>query len=78
MNKPETLYLVHTQEEKKLLLDQGCGISEGSHAMTIHAQAQGQIYGEVIIVESKTENFRIDDSVPHTVVAVQKHLCLRR
>ncbi|CAH2106609.1 unnamed protein product [Euphydryas editha] len=54
MTERETLCLVYTHKKKKLLLDQICGIGEGSLVMTIQ-EAQEQIDGEEIIVQSKTE-----------------------
>ncbi|XP_046977642.1 uncharacterized protein LOC124543462 [Vanessa cardui] len=67
-----TLYLVYTQEEKKLLIDQGYGRGEGSRVMTIH-EAQGQTYGEVIIVQTRRVGLSIHRSVPHAVVAITRH-----
>lgn len=40
--------------------------------MTIH-EAQGQTFNEVIIMQSRSENLQIHDSVPHVVVAVTGH-----
>lgn len=43
VSSDENLYLVHTQEEKKILRHQGYGSRAGSRVMTIH-EAQEQTY----------------------------------
>ena len=67
-----TLYLVHTQEEKKQLKDQGYGSGAGSRIMTIH-ESQGQTFSDVVIVRTGGERLRIHESVSHAVVAVTRH-----
>ncbi|CAH2104871.1 unnamed protein product [Euphydryas editha] len=67
-----TLYLVFTQEEKKVLIGQGYGTGEGSSVMTIH-EAQGQTSEEVIVIQTRAKRLKIHDSVSHAVVAVSRH-----
>ena len=68
----DTLYLVHTQEEKRILMDQGYGTGASSRVLTIH-EAQGQTRGHVIIVRIRGARIRIHESIPHAVVAVTRH-----
>ncbi|CAH2105844.1 unnamed protein product [Euphydryas editha] len=72
VGRDRTLYLVFTQDEKRLLTDQGYGSGEGSRVLTIH-EAQGQTYEDVIVLQTKTRRLRIHDSVSHAVVAVTRH-----
>uniref|UniRef100_A0A2A4JSE8 (+)RNA virus helicase C-terminal domain-containing protein n=1 Tax=Heliothis virescens TaxID=7102 RepID=A0A2A4JSE8_HELVI len=67
-----TLFLVHTQEEKASLTSQGYGSGEGSRTLTIH-EAQGLTYDSVIIINTKSRRLQIHDSVSHAVVAVSRH-----
>ncbi|XP_050550003.1 uncharacterized protein LOC126910728 [Spodoptera frugiperda] len=67
-----TLFLVHTQEEKSLLAGQGYGSGEGSRILTIH-EAQGLTYDSVIIINTKVRRHQIRESVSHAVVAVSRH-----
>lgn len=67
-----TLFLVHTQEEKSLLAGQGYGSGEGSRILTIH-EAQGLTYDSVIIINTKVRRHHIRESVSHAVVAVSRH-----
>ncbi|CAH2089310.1 unnamed protein product [Euphydryas editha] len=69
--KQGTLYLFHTQEGKKLLMNQGYVASEGRRYEIY--EAQGQTYGEVSIIQTKNDSFRIRDNVPRTVVTVTRH-----
>ena len=67
-----TLFLVHTQEEKSSLVNQGYGSGEGSRTLTIH-EAQGLTYDSVIIINTKSRRLQIHDSISHAVVAVSRH-----
>lgn len=67
-----TLYLVHTQAEKALLISQGFGKAEGSRTMTIH-EAQGQTFENVVIVRTTSKPSHLLQSVPHAVVAISRH-----
>lgn len=68
---PNTLFLVHTQEEKETLSNQGYGGGTGSRIQTIH-EAQGLTYESVIVIKTKGK-MRLHGSVPHAVVAVSRH-----
>ncbi|XP_045504439.1 uncharacterized protein LOC123701072 [Colias croceus] len=67
-----TLYLVHTQEEKSTLSNQGYGAGSGSRILTIH-EAQGLTYETVFILKSNAKKLSLHDSVPHAVVAISRH-----
>lgn len=67
-----TLFLVHTQEEKSSLIGQGYGSGEGSRTLTIH-EAQGLTCDSVIIINTKSRRLQIHDSISHAVVAVSRH-----
>lgn len=67
-----TLFLVHTQEEKASLVGQGYGSGEGSRVLTIH-EAQGLTYDSVIIINTKSRRLQIHESISHAVVAVSRH-----
>lgn len=67
-----TLFLVHTQEEKASLVSQGYGSGEGSRTLTIH-EAQGLTFDSVIIINTKSRRLQIHDSISHAVVAVSRH-----
>lgn len=68
---PDTLFLVHTQEEKQALISQGYGKGAGSRTLTIH-EAQGLTYESVIAIKTKA-NMSLHESVPHAVVAISRH-----
>ena len=68
---PNTLFLVHTQEEKETLTNQGYGSGTGSRILTIH-EAQGLTYESVIAIKTKA-NMKLHESVPHAVVAISRH-----
>ncbi|KAF9406252.1 hypothetical protein HW555_013311, partial [Spodoptera exigua] len=67
-----TLFLVHTQEEKADLASQGYGSGEGSRLLTIH-EAQGLTSDCVLVINTKTRRLQIHESVSHAVVAVSRH-----
>ncbi|XP_050563633.1 uncharacterized protein LOC126913011 [Spodoptera frugiperda] len=67
-----TLFLVHTQEEKTSLVNKGYGSGEGSRLMTIH-EAQGLTCDSVIIINTKSRRLQVHNSVSHAVVAVSRH-----
>ncbi|KAF9416571.1 hypothetical protein HW555_006146 [Spodoptera exigua] len=67
-----TLFLVHTQEEKADLASQGYGSGEGSRLLTIH-EAQGLTSDYVLVINTKTRRLQIHESVSHAVVAVSRH-----
>ncbi|KAF9422270.1 hypothetical protein HW555_002079 [Spodoptera exigua] len=67
-----TLFLVHTQEEKADLASQGYGSGEGSRLLTIH-EAQGLTSDNVLVINTKTRRLQIHESVSHAVVAVSRH-----
>lgn len=68
-----TLYLVHTQAEKALLISQGYGSSSGSQTLTIH-EAQGLTCETVVIVSpTPFQKVPILNSIPHAVVAISRH-----
>lgn len=69
---PNTLFLVHTQEEKSSLIDQGYGSGEGSRVLSIH-EAQGLTCENVVIINTRTKRLQVHDSVPHAVVATSRH-----
>lgn len=69
---PNTLFLVHTQDEKEHLISQGFGTGTGSRTLTIH-EAQGLTYESVFIIRTMATKLRLHDSVPHAVVAVSRH-----
>lgn len=69
---PDTLYLVHTQDEKESLTNQGYGSGSVSRTLTIH-EAQGLTFEKVVIVRTLTDKLELHDSVPHAVVAVSRH-----
>lgn len=68
----DTLYLVHTQAEKALLISQGYGMQPGSRTLTIH-EAQGLTYETVVIVRTTSRQTDLIKSVPHAVVAISRH-----
>uniref|UniRef100_A0A2A4JHJ8 (+)RNA virus helicase C-terminal domain-containing protein n=1 Tax=Heliothis virescens TaxID=7102 RepID=A0A2A4JHJ8_HELVI len=70
--QPNTLYLVHTQDEKASLTSLGYGKGEGSRMLTIH-EAQGQTYPTVVIINTADKKIGLHDSIPHAVVAVSRH-----
>lgn len=70
--KPNTLYLVHTQTEKLMLIDLGFGKVEGSQVHTIH-EAQGLTFKSVIIVRTAKKKTQLHSSVSHAVVAITRH-----
>ncbi|CAH2090120.1 unnamed protein product [Euphydryas editha] len=67
-----TLYLVFTQEEKKVLIGQGYGTGEESSVMTFH-EAQGHTSEEIIVIQTKSKRLKIHNNVSHMVVAVSRH-----
>lgn len=67
-----TLYLVHTQAEKSLLISQGYGTNENSRTLTIH-ESQGLTFETVYIVRTTTAPSQVTQSVPHAVVAISRH-----
>ena len=69
---PNTLYLVHTQKDKRALKTTGYGEGLGSRVLTIH-EAQGMTYDMVVIVRASTKKLPIYDSIQHAVVAVSRH-----
>ncbi|XP_063823084.1 uncharacterized protein LOC135073021 [Ostrinia nubilalis] len=71
-NQEDTLYLVHTQAEKALLIGQGYGTKTGSRTLTIH-EAQGLTFREVVIVRTTSKKSHLLQSVPHAVVAISRH-----
>ncbi|CAG9123686.1 unnamed protein product [Plutella xylostella] len=70
-SQTNTLFLVHTQEEKETLTSQGYGEGMGSRVLTIH-EAQGLTYESVIIIRTK-DKIKLHDSIPHAVVALSRH-----
>lgn len=68
---PNTLFLVHTQEEKETLISQGYGEGTGSRTLTIH-EAQGLTYESVIAIKTKPK-MKLHESVSHAVVAISRH-----
>lgn len=66
-----TLFLVHTQEEKATLSNQGYGRGMGSRILTIH-EAQGLTYESVIAIRTRSRT-QLHDSVSHAVVAISRH-----
>ncbi|CAH2095166.1 unnamed protein product [Euphydryas editha] len=60
------------QEEKKFRMDQVYGTVKESRIMTIY-EAQGHTYSEVVIVQTKTERVRINQTMPHPVVVLTRH-----
>lgn len=71
-NSRNTLYLVHTQAEKELLVSQGYGLEAGSKTLTIH-EAQALTSEKVVIVRAATKHLQLHSSVPHAVVAISRH-----
>ncbi|KAL0812196.1 hypothetical protein ABMA28_009571 [Loxostege sticticalis] len=67
-----TLYLVHTQAEKSLLISQGYGTNEGSRTLTIH-ESQGLTFETVYIICTTAARKKIHKSIPHAVVAISRH-----
>lgn len=71
-DQPNTLYLVHTQEEKGSLTTQGFGSGQGSRVLTIH-EAQGLTSERVYIIQTNPFRLRLHESIPHAVVALSRH-----
>ncbi|KOB69843.1 Replicase large subunit [Operophtera brumata] len=67
----DTLFLVHTQEEKVTLSNQGYGGGTESRTLTIH-EAQGLSYESVIIINTWCK-MKLHESVPLAVVAISRH-----
>lgn len=68
MTKRGTPYLASTQEEKKTLLDQGCGVGEGSRVMTDKNRPAKMSS----LFRASPRNSK-NTIVPHAVVAVTRH-----
>lgn len=66
-----TLFMVHIQEEKRILANQDYEGCEGSRILTIH-EAQGLTWKSVIAIKT-TWKKRLHGSVSHAVVAISRH-----
>ncbi|KAF9414529.1 hypothetical protein HW555_007603 [Spodoptera exigua] len=64
-----TLFLDHKQEEKSFLASQGHGSGEGSRILTIH-EAQGLTCDSVIIINTRSQEDQIHDSLSYAVEAM--------
>lgn len=72
LDKPNTLFLAHTQEEKEALKVLGLGRLTGSNVLSIH-EAQGLTFKNVILVRFNKRRMPIYDSIEHAIVAISRH-----